>query len=227
VPLRHDAVVNLATAMAAETDLGPADAILVLPSTAVGAAPLELWMALVTGARIVVAPAVAPGDGATLSRLIAAEGVTFLHAPPATWETLVETGLRPRRSLTAMSGGDPLGRDLADRILSRCRTLWQAYGVPEATVYSTLGRVAPSGPVTIGRPIANTRIHIIDAAGRPVPIGVPGELLIAGAGVAGRYLNEPTAGSDGFIADPLGPGVAYRTGRQARWLPRGELELRA
>ncbi len=227
VPLRHDAVVNLATAVAAETDLGPADAILVLPSTAVGAAPLELWMALVTGARIVVAPAVAPGDGATLSRLIAAEGVTFLHAPPAMWETLVETGLRPRRSLTAMSGGDPLGRDLADRILSRCRTLWQAYGVPEATVYSTLGRVAPSGPVTIGRPIANTRIHIIDAAGRPVPIGVPGELLIAGAGVAGRYLDWPTPGSDGFIADPLGTGVAYRTGRQARWLPRGELELRA
>ena len=226
VPLRHDAVVNLATAVAGDTGLGPADAILALPSSA-AAEPFELWMALVTGARVVVAPAVAAGDGAALSRLIAAEGVTFLHAPPATWETLVETGLRPRRSLTAMSGGDPLGRELADLILSRCRTLWQAYGVPEATVYSTLGRVPPSGLVTIGRPIANTRIHIIDAAGRPAPIGVPGELLIAGAGVAGRYLHGPRPGSDGFVADPLGPGLAYRTGRQARWLARGELELHA
>lgn len=226
VPLRHDAVINLVTAVAAETDLGPADTILALPSGAAGAAPFELWLALVTGARIVVAPPAAARDGAALSRLIRAEGVTFLHAPPETWETLVQTGLKPRRSLTAMSGGDPVGRELADRILSCCRTLWQAYGVPEATVYSTLGRVEPSGPVTIGRPIANTRIYIIDAAGRPVPIGMPGELLIAGDGVAGGYVRGREPGADRFVADPYGPGTAYRTGRQARWLCRGELELR-
>jgi amino acid adenylation domain-containing protein len=225
VATAHGSVVNLATAMAADLGIGPADTVLTLPSTFVRAPVMELWLPLIAGARIVVAPADVARDGARLSRLIAAERVTFLHAPPGTWQTLIDTGLRSTRSLRALSGGERLSQALADQILQRCRVLWNAYGAAETTTYATLARVEQSVPVTIGRPIANTRAYVLDGDDQPVPVGVTGELLIAGDGVASGYLNRTELSAEAFVDDPFGPGSAYRTGDLARWLPDGELEL--
>jgi amino acid adenylation domain-containing protein len=225
VPITHGSVVNLATAMAAALGIGPADTVLILPSTLFRAPAMELWLPLIAGARIVVAPADVAGDGARLSRLIAAERVTFLHAPPSTWQTLIDTGLRSTRSLRALSGGEQLSRALADQILQRCRVLWNAYGAAETTTYATLARVEPSRPVTIGRPIANTRVYVVDGYNRPVPVGVTGDLLVAGDGVAAGYLNRTELTAEAFVDDPFGPGSAYRTGDLARWLPDGDVEL--
>jgi non-ribosomal peptide synthetase component F len=225
VPITHGSVVNLATAMAADLGIGPADTVLTLPSTFFRAPAMELWLPLIAGARIVVAPADTASDGARLSRLIAAERVTFLHAPPGTWQTLVDTGLRSSRSLRALSGGEQLSHALADQILERCRVLWNAYGAVETTTYATLARVEQSVAVTIGRPIANTRVYVLDGYDQPVPVGVTGELLVAGDGVASGYLNRIDLTAEAFLDEPFGPGRAYRTGDLARWLPGGELEL--
>jgi non-ribosomal peptide synthetase component F len=225
VPIAHGSVVNLATAMAADLGIGPADTVLTLPSTFFRVSVMELWLALIAGARIVVAPADMATEGARLSRLIAAERVTFLHAPPSTWQTLIDTGLRSTRSLRALCGGEQLSEELADQILERCRVLWNAYGAVETTAYSTLARVEQSAPVTIGRPIANTRVYVLDGSNRPVPVGVTGELLVAGDGVASGYLNRTDLTAAAFVDDPFGPGTAYRTGDLARWLPDGELGL--
>jgi non-ribosomal peptide synthetase component F len=185
----------------------------------------ELWLPLIAGARIVVAPEETAGDGARLSRLMAAERVTFLHASPTAWQGLIDTGLRPVRGLRALSGGEPLSPELAEQILARCRVLWNAYGTAETTAYCTLGRVEPSERVTIGRPIANARVYVRDGLGQPVPVGVAGELVVAGAGVAEGYLNRPELTAAAFVTDPVGTGPAYRTGRRARWLADGRLEL--
>jgi amino acid adenylation domain-containing protein len=225
VPITHASAVNLVTAMAADLGIGPADTVLTLPLTFFRAPVMELWLPLIAGARIVVAPADMARDGARLSRLIAAERVTFLHAPSSTWQTLIDTGLRSARSLRALSGGERLSQALADQILERCRVLWHAYGAVETTTYATLARVQQSVPVTIGRPIANTRVYVLDGYNRPVPVGVPGELVIAGDGVASGYLDRPDLTAEAFVAEPFGPGRAYRTGELARWLPGGELEL--
>jgi amino acid adenylation domain-containing protein len=225
VLIRHASVVNLATAMAADLGIGPADTVLTLPSTFFRAAVMELWMPLIAGARIVVAPADVARDGARLSRLVRAERVTFLHAPPSTWQALIDTGLRSARSLRALTGGEQLSQALADQILERCRVLWNAYGAVETTTYATLARVEQSVPVTIGRPIANTRVYVLDGYNQPVPVGVTGELLVAGDGVAAGYLNRTERTAEAFVDDPFGPGSAYRTGDLARWLPDGELEL--
>jgi non-ribosomal peptide synthetase component F len=225
VPITHGSVVNLATAMAADLGIGPADTVLTLPSTFFRAPVMELWVPLIAGARIVVAPADMARDGARLSRLIAAERVSFLHAPPSTWQTLIDTGLRSARSLRALSGGEQLPQALADQILERCRVLWNAYGAVETTTYATLARVEQSAPVTIGRPIANIRVYVLDRYNRPVPVGVTGELLIAGDGVASGYLNRADLTAEAFVAHPFGPERAYRTGELARWLPGGDLEL--
>jgi amino acid adenylation domain-containing protein len=225
VVITHGSVVNLATAMAADLGIGPADTVLTLPSTFFEAHVIELWLPLVAGARIVVAPADVAGDGARLSRLIAAERVSFLHAPPSTWQALIDTGLRSTRSLRALSGGEQLSQGLAEQILQRCRVLWNAYGAVETTTYATLARVEQSVPVAVGRPIANTRVYVLDGYGQPVPVGVTGELLVTGDGVASGYLNRPDLTAEAFVDNPFGPGSAYRTGDLARWMPDGGLQL--
>jgi amino acid adenylation domain-containing protein len=225
VPIRHASAVNVAAAMAADLGISSADSVLALRSTFFDVPAVDLWMPLIAGARIVLAPANTACDGAVLSRLIAAERVTFLHALPSTWQTLIDTGLKSARALRALSGGEQLSEELADQILERCRVLWNAYGAVETTGYATLARVERSVPVAIGHPIANTRVYVVDGYNQPVPVGVTGELLVAGEGVASGYLDRPEETAAAFVDDPFGPGTVYRTGDLARWLPGGELQL--
>jgi non-ribosomal peptide synthetase component F len=227
VEVTHAAAVNGATALAAELGIGPADTILVLPGTLTSDPVSALWMGLIAGARIVLASDEAAGNGARLRRLITAERVTFLQASPAEWQLLIDSGLRSVRGLRALSGaapGAPLSRELAGRILDRCRVLWNAYGAAETSGYATLGRVEPEGRVTIGRPLANTRAYVVGPDTTPVGVGVPGELLIAGTGVAVGYVDADDS-AECFIADPFAPGRAFRTGERARWRADGQLEL--
>jgi amino acid adenylation domain-containing protein len=225
VLIRHDSVVNVAQTLATELDLGPADTVLVLPAAVFNASVTELLAPLVTGAKIVVAAAGAAVDGAQLSRLIAAERVNFLHAQPGAWQALIDTGLRPTRGLRALSGGESLSVELADQILDRCRTLWNTYGKAETTFYSTLSRIERSAPINIGRPIANTRAYVLDRDGQPAAVGVTGELLLAGDGLAAGYVDRPERAAERFVPDPFARGRMYRTGDVARWLPDGRLQL--
>ncbi|HEY1569257.1 MAG TPA: AMP-binding protein, partial [Solirubrobacteraceae bacterium] len=162
--------------------------------------------------------------GAELTALMAAEHISFLHAAPSCWRMLVQSGLRAVRGLRGLSGGETLSADLAGEILERCRVLWHGYESAETGGHATLGRVEAGRPVTLGRPVANTRAYVLDEHGDPVPVGVPGELLVAGDGVAGRYLARPELTAIAFVDEPLGDGVAYRTGQRVRWRDDGTLE---
>jgi non-ribosomal peptide synthetase component F len=227
VEITHAAAVNEATALAAELGITPADTILVLPASLARDPVSALWTGLIAGARIVVAPDDVAGDGARLRRLIRAEEVTFLQASPREWEALIDSGLRSVRGLRALCGGGKEGSlspELAERILERCRVLWNGYAAAETSGYATLGQVEAHRPVTIGRPLANTRTYVIDAHGRPVPVGVPGELLIAGEGVATGYA-DGNNGGERFVSDPFGAGPALRTGERVRRRADGQVEL--
>ncbi len=223
VAVTHAAAVNLARALAARLGIGPADTVLVLPRTLASDPIAALWMGLIAGARIVLAPAEVAAEGSRLRRLIGAEEVTLLQAWPSEWQSLIDTGLTSVRGLRALSGGAPLSRQLAGQILERCRVLWNAYGRAETSGYCTLAAVQTDEPVTIGRPLANTRAYVLDRHDRPVPVGAPGELVIAGEGVVAGYLDD--GGDAGFIRDPFASGRALRTGERARWRPDGQLEL--
>jgi len=225
VRISHGSVVNLARAISGDLGIGPTATVAALPSTVFEAPVMELWMPLIAGAKIVLVPAEVASEGARLSRLISAEQVTFLHAAASTWQTLIDSGLRPTRSLRGLSGGGELSPELAAAILKRCRVLWNAYGVPETTACSTLALIEQSATVTIGRPIANTRVYVVDGHDQPVPVGVTGQLLVAGDGVARGYVNHAQLNRRAFVEDPFGPGRAYRTGVRARWLADGELQL--
>lgn len=219
----HGTAVNLAASLAVELDFSAEDTVLALASNLFSTPLVDLFLPLIAGARIVVAPAGAETDGARISQMVAAESVSFMHAAPATWAALLGSGLAASRSLRALSGGGPLAGELAEQLLDRFRVLWNAYGVPE-TGYCTLGRVESSGPVTVGRPLANVRAYVLSGHAQPVEIGTPGALVIA----ADRPLSWAHSGKDlpgAELADPFARGVAYETGDRARWLADGRLEI--
>jgi acyl carrier protein len=120
-------------------------------------------------------------------------------------------------------------KDLTDQLIARGVELWNMYGPTETTVWSTCARITDtSDGITIGQPVANTRIYLLDAHGQPVPVGVAGEMYIGGAGVARGYLNRPELTAERFVADPFvnEPNARmYRTGDLARYLPDGNIEF--
>nr|WSX75586.1 amino acid adenylation domain-containing protein [Streptomyces sp. NBC_00899] len=221
VVVPHRALANFLFAMRTLVGSTPADRWLALTSLSFDISALELYLPLVTGGRVVVADAETSRDGGTVAALIRDEGVTHVQATPSGWRVLL-TGDLPR--VAALSGGEPLPRKLASELRSRVSRLVNVYGPTETTIWSTAWEV-PEQPrrITVGTPIANTTVHVVDPHGAPVPIGVPGELLIGGAGVADGYLGRPELTAERF-ADLDGERV-YRTGDVVRRLPDGTLEF--
>jgi amino acid adenylation domain-containing protein len=229
VQVPHRAAVNFLTAVAREPGMAASDTVCAVTTLSFDIAVLELLLPLSVGARIVLADRDTAADGIALARLLETSGSTVMQATPATWRLLLEAGWPGQLGLRILSGGEALPRELADRLLDCGSELWNLYGPTETTVWSTVERVSVgSEPISIGRPLANTEIYVVDARMQPVPVGVPGELLIGGLGVARGYLARPDLTAEKFIADPFGqrPGARlYRTGDLARWRRDGKLEV--
>jgi len=227
VVVPQGALANFLASMALQPGLGADDVLAAVTTVSFDIAGLELYLPLTVGARVELASRDTVTDGAALADWLAACGATVLQATPATWRLLLETDWTPARPLRAFCGGEPLPRDLADRLLERVAQLWNLYGPTETTIWSTVQRVEPSpAPIRIGRPIANTQVYVVDARGEPVPIGVPGELCIGGAGVATGYHERAELTAERFVADRFArePGARlYRTGDLARWDAQGHL----
>ena len=229
VMVPHATVVNFLASMREAPGLTPDDALLAVTTASFDISVLEIFLPLTTGARVVLASRDEAADGARLRGLIAASGATVMQATPATWRMLLEAGWLADSTLKLLCGGEALPRDLANALTSNGAPLWNLYGPTETTVWSTAERVDADddGPTSIGRPIANTRVYVLDAALNPAPSGVPGELFIAGDGVARGYLHRPSLTADRFIPDPFAANAGarmYRTGDRARWRADGRLE---
>jgi acyl-coenzyme A synthetase/AMP-(fatty) acid ligase/acyl carrier protein len=151
-----------------------------------------------------------------------------MQATPVTWRLLLEAGWKPSHGFKALVGGEALPAELANQLLTCGVELWNMYGPTETTVWSTCTRITDTfRGITIGKPIANTTVRILDKSKNLCPIGVPGELCIGGDGVALGYWNRPELTADRFIPDPYSkiPGIRlYRTGDLARWRSDGTLE---
>jgi thioesterase domain-containing protein len=185
-----------------------------------------LYLPLITGGRVVIASRESTHDPMRLMQQMHSCGCTVMQATPVTWRALIQAGWKGSAGLKALCGGEALPRDLAEDLLSRCAELWNMYGPTETTVWSTVHKVTSgAGPVVIGKPIANTRIYVLDARRSPAPIGVTGELYIAGAGMARGYLDREELTRERFVANPFVPETRmYRTGDLARWLSDGTVE---
>jgi natural product biosynthesis luciferase-like monooxygenase protein len=171
------------------------------------------------------------GDDYAIAAQIRRHGVTHLQCTPSLLGLLAtdEDAVAALGSLqTLLVGGEALPSTLVERLQPRLGGVFRnMYGPTETTIWSTTSRVEAGAPINIGRPIANTRVHVVDRRLRPVPIGVPGELVIGGAGVVRGYLARIELTAERFVSDPFGTmgDRLYRTGDLARWLPSGELEF--
>ncbi len=197
------------------------------------ASVLEIFSPLTTGARLVIARPDGHKDPAYIVRTIVEQSITTVWFVPSLLQSfLAEPGVTDCAGLRRVfCAGEALPYELAQRFLATLDAeLFNEYGPAEAAVgvtYFRCERGAPGPTVPIGRPIANTTIHLLDAHRQPVPVGGAGELFIGGAGVGRGYLNQPDATAAGFIADPFADDPAqllYRTGDLARYMPDGTIE---
>lgn len=229
VQIPHQAVVNFLTSMARQPGLTAQDTLLAVTTLSFDIAGLELFLPLTVGAKIVIAGREVIADGPALARQLAESGATLMQATPATWQLLLASGWQNSTGITILCGGEALPRPLADQLLALSPAVWNLYGPTETTIWSTASPVEPAaGPVSIGRPIANTEIYILDASLQPVPVGVAGELYIGGEGLARGYLRLPALTAEKFIPHPFSPRPGqrlYRTGDLARYRPDGRLEI--
>ncbi|HEV7519437.1 MAG TPA: amino acid adenylation domain-containing protein, partial [Thermoanaerobaculia bacterium] len=231
VTVPHRALANFLAAMAGRPGLAAGETLLAVTTLSFDIAGLELFLPLLVGGRIELVTREVASSGDLLAAALATSGAAALQATPATWRMLLDSGWQGDGELKALCGGEALPRDLADRLLGSAAALWNLFGPTETTVWVTAEPVAAApGPVVIGRPIANTEIHLLSPALAPAPVGVPGELYIGGVALARGYRGRPDLTAERFLPDPFGglgqrPGARlYRTGDLARRLPDGRIE---
>ncbi|MUN36832.1 non-ribosomal peptide synthetase [Actinomadura litoris] len=225
VVIPHGALTNFLSSMQDRFGLDAGDRLLAVTTVGFDIAGLELFLPLVSGAGVVLATGDQAADPGELVELIARHGVTALQATPGLWRALVEHDAAAFSGVRVMVGGEALPQDLASELAKAGRSVTNLYGPTETTIWSTADDVE-SSDFSIGRPIGNTQVYVLDAGLSPVAPGVAGELYIAGDGLAHGYLNRPALSAERFVACPFGAAGTrmYRTGDLARWTSDGELE---
>ncbi|OKI59783.1 peptide synthetase [Streptomyces sp. CB00072] len=219
------AMVNLLGATQRRLRLSPGDRFTAVSTVGFDIAVMELCLPLLNGAAVVLAESDTVKDPEELAALIERTGTSMMFAAPSLWHALADAVPEALRGLRKVTGGEALTGDLAGRLRALGGTLTNLYGPTETTVCST-GTEIDSPSVTIGGPVDNTQVRVLDAALRPVLPGVAGELYIAGSGLARGYHRRAALSAERFVADPYGPAGSrmYRTGDLVRWTDDGQLD---
>ncbi|MGD9851048.1 MAG: amino acid adenylation domain-containing protein [Nitrospirales bacterium] len=227
VEIEHRSLVNFLHSMARKLAVTQTDVFLAVTPITFDIAALELFLPLSVGARVILVSGEDTRDGTRLIEQLHTSGATVMQATPATWSMLIKAGWEGNKNLKILCGGEALSRELAEELLARSKEVWNLYGPTETTIWSTVQKVrSGNGPVSIGRPIDNTRTLILDKNGQLTPIGIPGDLYIGGEGVARGYLGRPDLTTERFQPNSFGwpEERLYKTGDIARWRPDGCLD---
>jgi amino acid adenylation domain-containing protein len=228
VMIAHAALINFLRDMQRRPGIAPEDIFLGTTTLSFDIAALELYLPLMVGAQLRLLKREAVLDSEALAQQLA-QGATLMQATPTSWQMLVESGWEASARLKVLCGGEALGTELARGLVERSGTAWNMYGPTETTVWSLVEELEPAaGRVSIGRPIANTQVYILDAQREATPVGVAGELYLGGEGVARGYWQRAELTAERFVSDPFAKDQGarmYRTGDQARWLADGRVEF--
>jgi len=226
VAVEHRSVVNLLESMRREPGISQVDRLLAVTTLSFDIAGLEIFLPLISGAQLIIAPRSAVVDGGALGRLLDESEATVMQATPVTWRLLLDSGWEGLPRLKMLCGGETLPRELANRLIATGGELWNLYGPTETTIWSSIYRVNEGmAAVPIGKPITHTQMYVLDEHRQQVPTGIVGELYIGGDGVAREYFGRPELTAERFVVDPFIPGNRlYRTGDLVRRLQDGNLE---
>lgn len=224
VMVEHRSVVNLLTSMAREPGMRPDDTMLAVTTLCFDIAALEIFLPLITGARVVLADRTSTSDPEALQRLLTEHAVTIMQATPATWRLMLDHGWQGRPGLRLLCGGEALPAELASKLTEWADAVWNLFGPTETTIWSIVARIkGTSGRAveSIGRPIANARIYILDGTLQPVPIGVRGEIYIGGHGVPTHPEHAARRCSHGDRAAQAEQSGAFRNASLGHWPRQG------
>ncbi|MBW4538427.1 MAG: amino acid adenylation domain-containing protein [Myxacorys chilensis ATA2-1-KO14] len=220
VLVTHQGLSNLAQAQHQIFNVQPSDRVLQFASLSFDASIFEIVMALTTGATLYLIQS-ASRLGANLVQFLQEQHITHVTLPPALLTLLPEL---PDLKVV-IAAGEACSSELVDRWATR-RRFFNAYGLTETSVWSTIAELKVGQTVTIGRAIANTQLYVLNSDLQPVVIGVPGELYIGGDGLAKGYLNRPNLTAERFISNPFKPDSRlYKTGDRVRYCSDGSLQF--
>ena len=228
VKLTHRNLVNFLLSMQKTPGIKNTDRLLAITTISFDIAGLELYLPLISGAEVVIADVETTRDGRLLLSIIEEKNISMMQATPSTWQMMLDSGWEKSYPLKVLTGGEALPKELADKLLKLSSSVWNMYGPTETTIWSTVKQVLPGDKlITIGLPIDNTQVYIMDEQGKPLSAGTIGEIYIGGIGVAEGYLNRPELTSEKFVADSYS-GITgsrlYRTGDLGKILDNGDIQ---
>jgi amino acid adenylation domain-containing protein len=229
VMIEHHSVLNLLWDLRSKHGINENDRLLAITTISFDIAVLELFLPLISGAVVVVTDAKVSRDGSALLETIGREKITLMQATPVTFKIMLAAGWEDRVDLTIFCCGEALSMDLAMKLVQRCRSLYNYYGPTETTIYSTGTHISPDDEtITIGKPVANTKVYILNENLQLLPVGIAGEVYIGGHGVARGYMNMPEFTAERFIRDPFSTEEKksiFRTGDIGKWTEDGNIYL--
>ena len=220
-------LMNLLLSIQQLPGITPADIMLSITTISFDIAELELLLPIISGAQLIIVDNDVAKDGRALLEIARTEQISILQATPYTWRMILQSGWDEPLPVKAFCGGEALPKDLAKKLLGKCSELWNMYGPTETTIYSTIKKISADDElITIGKPIDNTQVYILDDEHHLLPDGAEGEIYIGGAGVARGYVGRPDLTDERFIEDKFSgaPGKLYKTGDWAKMLDNGEVQ---
>ena len=231
VMVRHHALSNFLNSMQDEPGLTSDDTLVAVTSLSFDIAALELYLPLLSGAKLVLATRADVLEGHALAQLMEKHQATVFQSTPSGWRLLLASGWSPKciksegEKFKGLCGGEALPLDLAQELRAHGVELYNMYGPTETTIWSTVKQLNSNIP-TLGKAIADTRLHILDNELNPTPLGVAGELYISGAGLARGYAARADLTTLALIANPFSDSGErlYRTGDLVCWNSEAELE---
>ena len=224
VQIRHRSLMNLLWHMGRDPGLAAGQVMASVTSPSFDLSVPDLFLPFLVGGTLHWIDRDTAADGVRLAALLESTRAALLQATPATWRLLLDAGWRPGE-MRAVSGGEALPQELAERLCAGGAPLWNFYGPTETTVWAAMWKVEPAEPPSIGRPMANVSVHLL-RGGAPVAVGMVGEIYIGGYGLARGYWGRPDITAERFLPDPFSeePGARlYRTGDLALRLPDGRI----
>ncbi|WP_127537653.1 amino acid adenylation domain-containing protein [Paenibacillus illinoisensis] len=228
VAVTHLGLSNLLEDMKLRLKVGPQDRWLSVTTIAFDISVLEVFLPLTTGARLDIARKETILDPVALAAQMRRQGTTIMQATPTLWQSLVTSKPGTFDGLTVITGGEALSEELKLSLQEMGCHVHNQYGPTETTIYSTAAAMVAesTGKPSIGGPVRNTQLFVLDGSLNPVPPGVVGELYIAGDGLARGYLGRPDLTAERFVSNPFGQAGSrmYRTGDLAKWLPDGSID---
>lgn len=226
VEIEHHSLTNFLLSMQQKPGITPEDRLLAVTTISFDIAGLELYLPLISGAELILADKESAKDARKLLTLMDTEQVTVMQATPATWRMLIHAGWDTKKSIKVLCGGESFPKDLAERLMQLSDEVWNMYGPTETTIWSTVKKLQANelNTITVGTPIANTFIYILDEQLNPVLPGETGQLFIGGEGVARGYHGRPDLTRERFVPDLSDSSkLMYATGDLGKMADNGEI----